>query len=106
MRLNNHAERWVTPSFVLQAAPNEAEILRVGFTVTKKQGNAVIRNRIKRRLKEAAEQVMPTHARAGTDYVLIGRAAAIEASFEQITKQLNWALRRIHGQKNTSNDSH
>lgn len=102
VRLNQQAKRWVTPSFILQAAPNGLESMRVGFTVTKKQGNAVVRNRIKRRLKEAAEQVMPCCAQASTDYVLIGREAAKEVAFDQLTNQLRWALRRIHGQEKTT----
>ena len=100
VRLNQSSKRWVTPTFVLQAAPGIEDALRIGFTVTKKQGNAVVRNRIKRRLKEAAEQVMPVGAQQGMDYVLIGRAAAEKASFDQIVKNLKWALKRIHGTEN------
>ena len=47
---------------------------RVGFTVTKRVGNAVVRNKVKRRLRAAAAEVVPSHASAGNDYVLIGRS--------------------------------
>ncbi|MEM6759429.1 MAG: ribonuclease P protein component [Pseudomonadota bacterium] len=66
----------VTSGFILQIyvrnEPNNAP--RVGFTCSKKVGNAVARNRAKRRLRELARAVLPRHARRGTDYVLIGRA--------------------------------
>ena len=90
-------KRWTTPYFVLQTAPAAYDAMAVGFTVTKKQGNAVVRNRIKRRLKELTAQVMPLHARSDADYVLIGRAAAEKAPFAELQRNLEWALRRIHG---------
>ena len=69
------ARRVVTPAFVLQFRPRgEGDGVRVGFTCSKKVGNAVARNRAKRRLREIARLVLPTHATPGTDYVLIGRA--------------------------------
>ena len=95
-------KRWVTPHFVVQIAADAdqpKDSLRVGYTVTKKQGGAVVRNRIKRRLKEVAKQVMPSHARSGHAYVLIGRAAAAEAPFDELQRNLRWALRRLHNDK-------
>ena len=75
---------------------------RVGFTCTKKLGNAVMRNRIRRRLREAARLVMPPLARPGHDYVLIGRPAAETQGFEALKKDIISALTKLHGSQNGS----
>ena len=73
--------------------------IRVGFTCSKKVGNAVARNRAKRRLREAARMILPTHGRPGWDYVLIGRAAeTAQRPFEELKRDLIYALKKIHGQ--------
>lgn len=63
-----------------------------GFTVTKKEGNAVERNRIRRRLKAAAASVLPGCAAAGADYVIIGRRAALASPFPSLLEDLKEAL--------------
>lgn len=69
------ARRVVTPGFVLQyRSRDNGDAIRVGFTCSKKVGNAVARNRAKRRLREIARLVLPHHGKPGMDYVLIGRA--------------------------------
>jgi ribonuclease P protein component len=68
--------------------------VRVGFTVTKKLGNAVIRNRIRRRLRAAADRVMPARAKKGYDYVVIGRAQTLSRSFSALMDDLETALQR------------
>ncbi|PZF76522.1 ribonuclease P protein component [Aestuariivirga litoralis] len=69
---------------------------RVGFTATKKIGNAVVRNRVKRRLRELARLQLATVARPGHDYVLIGRAPTFERAFPDLAKDLSSALKRLH----------
>jgi ribonuclease P protein component len=70
-----HAKRVHSTSFVLQARNRgDAQALRVGFTCSKKVGNAVARNRAKRRLREIARLILPRFGQIGHDYVLIGRA--------------------------------
>jgi ribonuclease P protein component len=87
------------PGFVLQAAPAPPElslpIVRVGFTVSRKVGNAVVRNRVRRRLREVARLVMPDQASAGLDYVLVGRQGALGRDFAKLKQELVEALKRL-----------
>lgn len=89
--------RWVTPAFVLQIkqSSDKERVPHVGFTVTKKVGNAVIRNRVRRRLKEAAREIFPLKASDGWEYVLIGRFACVDMAYERIKSDLKWALNKL-----------
>jgi ribonuclease P protein component len=98
------ARRQGTPGFLLQArarregeaAPPEA--IRIGFTCSKKLGNAVARNRAKRRLREIARMVLPASGAAGWDYVLVGRPTATATrDFAALRTDLSRALKQIHG---------
>ncbi len=97
------AKRQGTASMMVQARqrrPDEAAGTRVGFTCSKKVGNAVARNRAKRRLREAARAVLPEQGRDGWDYVLIGRAEVTAARpFDALKDDLRHALRKLHGGK-------
>jgi ribonuclease P protein component len=73
--------------FALQSLKRDGGPARFGFTVTKKIGNAVVRNRIRRRLREAVRHAAG-RAAAGTDYVLIGRHAALTLPFDRLTADL------------------
>ena len=85
------------PAFVLQTRKRTDDgPARVGFTVSKKVGNAVERNRVRRRLREIVRLSPPGHMRAGHDYVLIGRRAALRVAFERIARDFEGALRRVH----------
>src|SRR5471032_3005585 len=83
--------RCAMPGFVLQAAPVPVDlslpVLRVGFTV--------IRNRVRRRLREVARLVMPDQASAALDYVLVGRQGALERDFAKLQQELVEALKRL-----------
>jgi ribonuclease P protein component len=85
------------PGMVVQARDRKDQAPpRVGFTCTKKLGNAVVRNRIKRRLREVARLKLPGLAHPGHDYVLIGRGPALARPFADLEKDLNSALKRLH----------
>ena len=84
-------------AFVLQARNRREEgPVRVGFTVSKKVGNSVERNRVRRRLREVVRLSQPERMQPGHDYVLIGRRAALGTPFERLIDDLDRALRRIH----------
>lgn len=88
--------KWITPSFILQAAPDENDIpARIGFTVSKKVGNAVKRSRARRRLKEAARAAFPASAPSGWGFVLIGRPCAVDYPFEKMQSDMRWALAKL-----------
>ncbi len=88
---------------LLQARSRGDELApRLGFTCTKKLGNAVVRNRIRRRIKEAARLVMDGAARPGFDYVLIGRASAENRGFEALKKDIMSAIHKIHAEDVTA----
>jgi ribonuclease P protein component len=101
--------KWVTPGLILQARPRTpreqpvssstdpcragtAEDVRVGFTVSRKVGQATERNRARRRLRAAAAEVLPRYARSGYDYVLIGRRATLDRAYDRLVDDLRTAL--------------
>jgi ribonuclease P protein component len=97
----NSGKKFITGSFILQMVKRaEAHIVpagevRVGFTVTKKMGNAVIRNRIKRRLREAVRHALAKRGIAGHDYVIISRHKALTCDFADLTRDMEYAFRKI-----------
>jgi ribonuclease P protein component len=71
--------------------------MRIGITVTRKIGGAVIRNRMKRRLRALAREVLPGSGLAGADHVLIGRAGGVERDFALLRAELEKALAKVRG---------
>ncbi|GGB93835.1 ribonuclease P protein component [Novosphingobium endophyticum] len=90
----NRGLRVARPGFVLLASPNGGQGMRVGITVTKKIGNAVVRNRIKRRFRALLREVLPGQGLADTDHVLIGRDGGIERDYALLRQELAAALGR------------
>lgn len=99
------ARRWAAASFVAQGRRRPEPdpwvgAARVGYTCSKKVGNAVRRNRAKRRLRAAAAQVLPRLARPGWDYVLIGRRdATADTPFAALIAELEQAVAKLHAER-------
>ena len=84
------------PGFVLLVRQREDgdKAMRVGFTVTRKIGNAVVRNRMRRRFRELARELLPAGGVPGADHVLIGRTSGIERGFSLMREELAKALEK------------
>ena len=97
----------VTPGLILQCRKHTLKetqssklaALRLGFTVSKKVGNSVIRNRVKRRLKAAAQAILPTKAVPHLDLVIIGRQNTFKRSFPNLLTDLEKALKKLQSYK-------
>jgi ribonuclease P protein component len=89
----NKGLRVARPGFVLLARPNGGQGKRFGVTVTKKIGNAVVRNRMKRRFRELLRDALPEEGLPDHDHVLIGRHGGIERDFGKMRSELGYALK-------------
>ena len=100
--ITRRGQKWATPGLVLQshrrkgAETTSRNGIRVGFTVTKKVGNAVIRNRARRRLKAVVGDVIAKHGQDLTDYVLIGRAGTLKRPYALLVSDLETAMQRLN----------
>ena len=90
----NRGLRNAGPGFVLLTHANGGKGVRYGITVTRKIGNAVVRNRMKRRFRELLRSSLPEHGLPDTDHVLIGREGGIERDFQALAEELDRALSR------------
>lgn len=114
LRVAATRRKWVAPGLILQIRPHESGAesgnsargasalppIRVGFTVSRKVGGAVTRNRARRRLRAAADALMPAHAAPGHDYVVIGRAATVKRAFGALEGDIEAALRGLGAWRN------
>ena len=113
LRLNKSKTKWVSGSVIVQTAPNhrvdaqmqdQEPTTHYGITITKKIfKSAVQRNRVKRRLRAAAQEIMAPLALTTQDYVLIGRKSTLSASYDTIKKDLKWCLKRLGCLQNANN---
>ena len=92
----NRGLRNARVGFVLLTRDNEGQGKRFGVTVTKKIGNAVVRNRMKRRFRELLRAALPEEGLPGHDHVLIGREGGVERDFATMRAELSQALARAH----------
>jgi ribonuclease P protein component len=92
--------RATTPGFILLVRDRKDSdpVMRVGFTVTRKIGGAVVRNRMKRRFRALAREIVPSNGRPGADHVMIGRTQGIERDFGAMRSELASALDRLRKQ--------
>jgi ribonuclease P protein component len=103
LRVAGGRQKWVAPGLILQAlrqgdadpTPDDSRPARVGFTASAKVGNAVSRNRARRRLRAAAAAVLPRHARPAHDYVLIARAGTLTRRYNDLLADLEAGLKRL-----------
>lgn len=105
----SHRKKWVTPAFVLQVAPRLVRLVKtdeaatpdlsccgVGLTASKKTiGNAVRRNRARRRLRALAQEVIGSHAQTGLNFVLIARQDILTLSYDALRADMEKALKRL-----------
>jgi ribonuclease P protein component len=93
-----HGKKWVTQSFIIQLAPlpkdSDPAAIRYGLTASGKVGNAVLRNRCRRRLRALVHEILPCHATPSYTYVLIARAATATRDYADLKKDLLWALKK------------
>ncbi len=90
----NKGLRNARPGFVLLTRPNQGQGKRFGITVTKKVGNAVVRNRMKRRFRELLRDALPAEGLPDHDHVLVGRAGGITRDFQRMRGELTEVLAR------------
>ena len=90
----NRDLRVARPGFVLLTLPNDRDEMRWGVTVTKKIGNAVVRNRMKRRFRALLREMLPQAGLPAHDHVLIGREGGVERDFAKLREELAMALSR------------
>jgi ribonuclease P protein component len=85
------------PGFVLLVRPrgDDDPAMRLGITITKKVGNAVVRNRMRRRFRALAAEILPDAGQPGADHVLIGRDGGIERDFDLLRRELRSALAKL-----------
>ena len=96
LRAQKAGKKWVAKGLVIESVENGLDVVRFGLTVSKRiSKSAVIRNRVRRRLRSAARDVLPAHAMPGFDIVLIGRAETAARPYAQIKEDLRWCLQKL-----------
>ena len=93
--VQSKGKKWVSHGLILQVYKNDLDIIRIGYTVSKKvDKSAVKRNRIKRRLRSIVGEIIPTHAKNGYDYILVGRKLTATRPYETLKNDLKWCLKK------------
>jgi len=93
----NRGKRYATPGFVLlvKDRQDESTEIRLGITITKKVGNAVVRNRMRRRFRALAQEMLGPNGQPGADHILIGRDSGIERDFGALRSDMIKALGKL-----------
>lgn len=96
LKIQGKGRKWVSHGLIVQTAPNEDGLTRIGFTVSKRVDKlAVKRNRIKRRLRAVAADVLPGGAKGAQDYILVGRPQTATRPYETLCEDLRWCLKKM-----------
>jgi ribonuclease P protein component len=104
LRVAAARRKWAAPGLILQAAPNPEpadQTIRVGFTASRKVGNAVKRNRARRRLKALVAEMIASGANPGLDLVLIARTSTVDRPFDELRRDLQQSLQRTKAARKT-----
>ncbi len=94
-------EKWVAESFILQGVAtfghcDHTQPSRIGYTVSRKVGSAVVRNKVRRRLREAVSVVLQAGEKRSCDYVLIARPVSAKKTYWELVEELRWATKHLH----------
>ncbi len=88
--------KWISKGLIIEILDNEDKGIRVGLTVSKRVSKlAVLRNRLKRRLKAISLDVLPDYHQQNLDIVIVGRAMAQQRSYEELQNDLRWCLKKM-----------
>ena len=96
LQARNQGKKAFSRGLVIQATRRDSDIWRVGLTASRKIGNAVCRNRVRRRMRALARQHLATIARPGVDYVLIARHDTVSCEWQDLVTGLTKAIRYLH----------
>jgi len=96
LKIQSKGRKWVSHGLIIQTMPNDDHTKRIGFTVTKRTDkSAVKRNRIKRRLRAAAADILPAYAKNGHDYILVGRPQTLTRPYDTLKNDIKWCLGKM-----------
>jgi len=96
LAIQSKGKRWVSKGMAIHVRKNELDHIRVGYTITKKVfKSAVKRNRVKRRLRAVAADVLSKNGQVGYDYILVGRHDTLTKPFDELVKDFKWCLRKL-----------
>lgn len=96
LHVQKMGKKWIAKAFIVQVCENEALGQRFGLVVTKKLHKlAVDRNRVKRRLRAVAAEILPEHAADNVDYVFIARRDTISMPYDTLKKEMLWCIKRL-----------
>ena len=96
IRAWNHGEKAISKTVIIQAVRGDGDSWRYGLTATKKICNAVVRNRVRRRLLAVAREILAPIAMLGVDYVFIGRATTAASSWSALVTEVEKSLKYLH----------